>query len=247
MKRAKTKKRKSNRLCRSGMEVQTVLFESDRWTRKDARAWLLEHKLKAPQAVVEGNNLRYRQAPTTRFKKDSFRTKSIPRKGIKLVVACPIASKKKTSTRKVNERISVPRVLVELGRAIEIALDGKVMKFRGYTLASNTAGNKLFIVKTTGKKPAQPTECADVKKARALYSKFTDFESEYDYRVAAGTGEFHKIGTADHIVYESEKWSGKKVEYIHEFLTPPAIHQNRNKTIFVLSGKINVKKEGITG
>lgn len=243
----KTKKRTTNRLCKVGMEVQTILFESDKWTRAQARSWLLEHKLKAVKGVIEGNNLRYRQAPVSRFEKDSFRTKSIPRKGIKLVVACPKKSKKPSAARKVNERIKVPRVLVELGKAVEIALDGKLMKFRGYALASNTSGNKLFVVKKTVKKSARASECSEVKKARELYSKFTEFEAEQDYRVSAGSTDFHKIGTADHIVYQSDKWSGKKVEYIHEFVTPPSIYQNRNKTIFVLSGKIKVKKEGITG
>lgn len=234
------------RLCKTGMEVQTVLFEQKRWTRKDARAWLLEHKLKVPRAVLEGTHLRYRQAPTSRFKKDSFRTKSIPRKGIKLVIACPKTTKK-TAKRKVNPPINVPGILVELGKAVEIALDDTVIKFSGCALASNVNGTRLYIVKKTGRRSARPSECATVKKARSLYSKFTDFESENDYRLKAGEGAFELIGQADHIVYESDKWTGKKTEYIHEFKTPPNIYANKAKTMLVLTGKIRVKKEGITG
>lgn len=255
----KTKKKKKPNapkpLCKKGMEVQTVLFDGKKWTRKEARAWLLEHKLKAPKAELEGKYLRYRQAPPTQFDKDSFRMKSIPRKGIKLIVACP---KKKTVTRKkkvtkkpprkINTKIRVPSVLVELGSAVEIALNGATMGFRGYALCANTEGTKLFLISKKGKKAARPTETATVKKARRLYATFTDYESEQSYNLQLKEGEFKLIGKADHIVYESDKWTGKKVEYIHEFKTPPSIYANANKTIVALVGKgIHVRKEGITG
>lgn len=238
---------KKNATCREGMEVQSVLFDAARWTPKTARAWLKEHKMAVPRTVREGNYLRYRQASPARFEKSSFKTKSIAREGVKFIVACPKRGAPVKRTRKMNARLSVPGVLVELGKAVEIELDGTLMKFRGFVLCSNTSGTRLFILRTRGKKATTPQESKTVSEARKLYGAFTEFSAERAYKVKLSGDDFELIGKADHIVYESDKWTGRKVEYIHEFKRPPKVYVNKAKSIIVLTGPIKVRKEGITG
>ena len=247
MKAKKTKKpRKENRLCKVGMEVQTVIFDTVIWNKKDAKKWLIDHGFKKTRGILEGNHYRYRQTPVTRFRKDSFRTKSIPKKGVKLIVACP-KKEKKNYARSVNPSTKIPKVLVDIGKAIEIAFDSKIMTFRGCVLAANVEGTRLFVIKKKGKKTAHPTECSTVQKGRKLYSKFTDYESEKSYRIQIGSEKLELIGKAVHIVYQSDKWTGRLVEYIHVFRSPPSIYANSSHTIIALTGKIRVKREGITG
>lgn len=249
---AKKKKKagKNPLLCKVGTEVQSVIFDGSKWTRSEARSWLLEHKLKAPAADVQKNKIRYRQKSPNKFDKESFRTKKIPRNGIQLIIGCPKKQSSRTSTkknvRKVNARMNVPKVLVELGKAVEIALDHSLLEFKKHDLFSNVSGTKLYIIHAKAI-PSQVTETKEIKKARSLYSKFTDFEAENNYRIKIDSEDFDLLGKADHIVYESYKWTGKKTEYIHEFVDPPSIHANKAKTIFILTGKIHVRREGITG
>ena len=242
-------------ICKKGTEAQTVLFDAAKWTVKTAHKWLKEHKMKTPKASKEGNYLRFRQADPACFADKSFRTKTIDRKmGVKLVIGCPKKdSKSSKKTRKINPPVSIPKILVYLGRAVELSFEeGETLKWRGNThcVLSNVEGTKLFILPTSKKKAALSGETAKIDKARALYSKFTDFESEEANVVHLETVPRKKIGLADHIVYESDKWSGKKVEYIHEFDHRPQVFVDREDKprVIALIGKgIKVKKEGITG
>jgi len=255
MKRRKRKKpvvKTSNALCRTGTEAQTVLFDAEKWTVAKARKWLKEHNMKSPRVSREGNYLRFRQAPPNRFTVGSFRTKTIDRKmGVKLVIGCP-KSGKKPARRKINPSPSIPKILVFLGRAVELSFaDDTVFKWRGsYAVLANPEGTRLYILKTSKKKDVDVSDTASVDKARGLYSRFTEFESEKSELVSTTSARLTKIGLADHIVYESNKWSGKKIEYIHEFTRRPAVwadHQTKPTALVLVGIGIKVKKEGITG
>lgn len=76
--------------CARGLEIQSVRFDSTRWTAKDARGWLLAHSFQAPKVDRTAKQLRYRQRPTAHFVKGSFQTIDLEKKlGISAVVACP--------------------------------------------------------------------------------------------------------------------------------------------------------------
>jgi len=79
-------------------EIQSVIFDRSKWTVKEAKAWLKEHKKKAPAADTTADYHRFRQAPPGHFQKSTFRT--IPlgakAKGIKAVIAVPAARNPET-------------------------------------------------------------------------------------------------------------------------------------------------------
>jgi hypothetical protein len=248
----KKRKEKQNELCRTGTEAQTVLFDAKKWTEASAKKWLLEHKMKAPKSDKTKTQLRFRQSASGKFKKGSFRTKTIDRKlGVKLVIGCPKPGTK-SAKRKINPAPSIPDVLVYLGGAIEVQLaDETMLRWRrGHCVLSNIEGNRLFILNTTKKKKVSPPQTARIDEARKIYSRFTDFESGKANLVKLALPKLTKIGLADHIVYRSNKWSGKTIDYIHEFTKRPEVWASSKKSpeIVVLVGDwIKVKKEGIAG
>lgn len=230
------------------MRAQSVIFSKDYWTKTTARKWLLEHAMKVPVAQDEGKYLHYRQEPPSHFEKGSLRTKTIDvRRGVRLIVGCPRTTAPR-SVRRINPVNTIPATVVQLGKAIEISLmNDTILKLRGYLLVSNPEGTKLFCLKGGKKKTVQPGDGSTVSKARSLYARFTDFEAENAFSLQAESDKMTNIGKADHIVYESDKWTGRSVEYIHEFDKPPDVWANKSKTVIALIGAIKVKREGITG
>ena len=77
--------------CKTGMKIQSILFDRAQWTAGRAKKWLRGHGAKTPKVDATADNLRFRQAPPFHFKKGSFRTKTLDQPmGIKAVVACPL-------------------------------------------------------------------------------------------------------------------------------------------------------------
>jgi len=77
-------------LDRLGAEIQTVLFDADRWTRATAARWLREHALWSDDADDGVTVIRFRQQDPKRFRPQTFRT--IPMgeyTGIQAVVGIP--------------------------------------------------------------------------------------------------------------------------------------------------------------
>jgi hypothetical protein len=157
------------------MEIQSVMFSKEKWTKSKAREWLRKNDMKAPKADDQKNFIRYTQRPKTHFKKGSFKTIELGKgKGIKAVVGCPKPGKesdkkkkknpplkvtikhgKKENTCKAkNPSISIPSVLVTLGIAIELEYEtpkGKVNKLKfpkrdKMLLVSCVKGKQLFIL-----------------------------------------------------------------------------------------------------
>lgn len=152
-------------------------------------------------------------------------------------------------TRKANPAERIPDVVVYLGKALELGMsDDTSFKFRGSDLVSNVCGDRLYII-PSGKRKASKKTGRLVEKARKLFSKFTEFEADRNHAQDISDRKLEKIGTALFIVYRSDKWSGRTVDYIHEFEHTTTIHADNKTepTLLLIRGKLAVKKEGITG
>lgn len=240
----------SKAICKKGTRAQSVLFHRDHWTKETARAWLRSHKMKTPTVAIEENYLRYRQEPVSAFEPGSLRTKTIDiRKGVRLIIGCPKKMTSKIKSRRIdNAQPRMPDTVVYLGDSIEMALtDERILKFTGHLLCSDVQGKTLYSFRAGRKTKVDPSQSEIEKKAGKLYSEFTDFEADEAFISHAPEHQMKKIGQVDHLVYRSDKWSGKEVEYIHEFKNPPDVWANRELSVLIVKGKIKVRKEGITG
>lgn len=152
--------------------------------------------------------------------------------------------------RRKNPSQKVPSVLVLLGRALELGTDdGYCFALRSYNLYSNAAGDKLYLLESKKKKKAVLGNSELVKKAKRTYSRFTEFVADHTHNMEVTEAALKKLCAATYIVYESDKWSGKKVDYIHhwEHRTTVWADKLNEPTAFCLTGKIAVRPEGITG
>lgn len=77
--------------CDSGTELQSVLFDRDKFTEAQALAWAKEHGMKHNKVDRKPDTIRVRQKNPFSFKKGSFRTIDIGTKsdGLKATIACP--------------------------------------------------------------------------------------------------------------------------------------------------------------
>lgn len=80
-------KPKLRRLCKVGLQVQSVLIDRKLSSRKSAEKWLRLHGFKRT-LDVKPNTFRARQKSPKKFVKGMFRTITI-KPGIKAVVGCP--------------------------------------------------------------------------------------------------------------------------------------------------------------
>jgi hypothetical protein len=159
----------------------------------------------------------------------------------------------------------IPRVVTILGKAIELKAilnngdevfymwtGRKSKKGNPCHLASNPAGRALYILPSTKSKAPDPgTLGIEVKKAGDLYEKFTDWEMGEPCALSIPSGPFKICGRAVHIVYRSDKWTGKNTDYIHTFKHPPIVHVSGGvknpKMIALTGGRIRVQPRGIVG
>jgi hypothetical protein len=75
---------------RKSTEVQTVLFDKERWTVSAAKKWLRDHGYKTPSVDTTSEYHRFRQRPPFQFQKGTFRTINFGKNtGIKSVIAVP--------------------------------------------------------------------------------------------------------------------------------------------------------------
>lgn len=160
----------------------------------------------------------------------------------------------------------MPGIMTILGNAIELKArlnNGDEVFFNwparknktgqpGY-LVSNPAGNALYIIPTkrSSSKVSRLSDPGQLKKAGALYEKFTDWEMDDPIALSIPDGPFKNAGRAIHIVYRSDKWTGKNTDYIHTFKQPPIVHisggMKNPKLIALTGGRIRVQPRGIVG
>jgi hypothetical protein len=70
-------------------DIQSVIFEKDKWDIKSAKKWLRENNYDAPKVDEKENYIRFRQvSPDTLEKQglDNYKTKSLGNSGIKLII-----------------------------------------------------------------------------------------------------------------------------------------------------------------
>jgi len=98
--------------CEEALEVQSILFQRDKWTLYDALAWIEDHpEFTRNKVDLTEDYIRIRQHDPDLFDKKSFRTITFSeRKGIKAITACP---RGQYHHRRANPRrhVSLPRAL----------------------------------------------------------------------------------------------------------------------------------------
>ena len=166
--------------------------------------------------------------------------------------------------------IKIPAVVSILGKAIELKArlnNGDEVLYAWPTrknksgrpayLASNARGTALYIIPIIHLKKSRKTaalknvDSKDIAKAGKLYENFTDFEMDVPIVLAMPKSPLKRGGRAVHIVYESDKWTGKDTDYIHTFKQEPIVHLGggvKNPKIIALTGgRIRVQPRGIIG
>lgn len=161
---------------------------------------------------------------------------------------------------KTKKSLKLPPVLATLGRAVEVK--GQHVHFSfpakdNVVLLAAPNGKTLYCIQIE-KKATTGAEFLDIwekhkteaEKGAALYEKWNDFEVQSGSVIKKPRGFLWQVDRCHMIVYESDKWSGKKHKYIHEFKHPPLMWVNKKTapTVLVLSGgKIRTTERGITG
>lgn len=244
-------------------EIQSFLFDKQKWTVTSAKKWLKEHDKKVPKVDTTAEYHRFRQAPPFHFQKGTFRTISIgaASNGIKAVIAVPRNTKSNPERKKrnpPNTRASkpwLPATLVDLADPISIDLeDGRQLKFPRsgkFAMCANKAGTEIWIISRDGAKKVHASD----EQAEDLYEKFTGYEHDQGnaaLMVQVSPKKMTRLTRAMNIVYRSDKFSrpGSTSDYIHPFKVYPVVSvDNETKPMIVAlrGGQIKVTKEGITG
>lgn len=160
----------------------------------------------------------------------------------------------------IKKALKLPPVLSALGRAVEICCGDVVYRWTvkdNVLLYASKSGRRLYCIKTK-KKMTSGAQWAQaitkrrkqVDKAVALYEKWHEFDAITGSIMTAPRGFMFKVGRASHIIYASDKWTGRMTKYIHEFRSPPVCWVNRKTAPTVVEltgGKIHIRKAGITG
>ena len=68
------------------MEVQSVLFNKKKYTKKQAEKWLLDNKYKVKKVDITDTLRRYRQLEPTLFNQNTYRMKKLKGTDLMLVV-----------------------------------------------------------------------------------------------------------------------------------------------------------------
>jgi Mor family transcriptional regulator len=95
---------------RKSTEVQTVLFDKERWTVSAAKKWLKDHGYKRPSVDTTSEYHRFRQRPPFQFQKGTFRTINFGKNtGIKSVIAVPKTPAEKNPKISTKKKPKIPR------------------------------------------------------------------------------------------------------------------------------------------
>lgn len=168
-----------------------------------------------------------------------------------------ITSKKRNPGRS-SPKARVPRVLVELGQAVEIHIktpsENVYYEFAArdkFVLACDTAGKRLFIFPRMGAIPTEDTEQTEALcQGEELREAFTGFVVDRIDEIPMKAIALKASGRCLHIVYDSDKWGRTVKSYIHTFKVSPLVKvDNIDAPSFVVisGGEIRITKEGIIG
>lgn len=147
---------------------------------------------------------------------------------------------------------SIPSVLVELGRAIELDSDTWTWTWNqrdNWSVTASSDGKRIFLFK----RPPQKNKVASpknryIKRGERFYRVFNRRKADEVFK-----GSVHelkkRVGRAIHVVYESNKF-GPKRQYIHTFDAQPIVwvdKENLPKIVALTGGDIRITKRGIEG
>lgn len=144
----------------------------------------------------------------------------------------------------------LPSVLIELGTVLELQFSGRKKKFSSWVLATNQSRTSLFIFCPVRSTPYNRSVPASAERTWTLWS---DFEVDGGRLMPVPNPTLRKQGTAEFIVYRSDKWDAKPNDYIHRFTSSPAVlygsvRREKNTGLYVIrGGKLRVRAAGITG
>lgn len=107
--------------CPKGMEIQTILFDKEYFTKRTANTWIKKHNYKNNKIDETEDYFRIRQKSPSNFEKHSYRTIEF-KPGIKAIVACP-KKKVNMATRK-RRRNSAVRINPDEQSEVSITIKG---------------------------------------------------------------------------------------------------------------------------
>jgi hypothetical protein len=237
---------------RKSTEVQTVLFDKERWTVSAAKKWLKDHGYKTPSVDTTSEYHRFRQRAPFQFQKGTFRTINFGKNtGIKSVIAVPKPKTLPNPNKK--KKPWLPSLLIDLAIPISIDLEsGEQLKFPlsgKYSMAANRSGTEIWIISKATAKNVRATD----DRGENLYEQFTGFEhDEVAKLVQVSPKSMVRLGRAMNIVYRSDKFArpGNQSDYVHPFDHYPTVSVDngmRPSIVALRGGRIKIKKEGITG
>lgn len=160
-----------------------------------------------------------------------------------------------------NSPIKLPPVLICIGQLKQIETGDTVYKFPlkdKVMLFCAPNGKALYCMAYTAKKADKAHfekvakgKHAQILEGMKLYEKWHEFEPSSGSLCSPPRGFLFDAGRAVSIIYQSDKWTGKKQNYIHTFKICPKLRVNKKSTqptlLVLTGGRIRVKKEGITG
>lgn len=198
------------------------------------------------------DSFRFRQRPPEDFEKGSFKTKKIPKAGVSLVYG---KLKKKKPVRLKNPRtMPDPGPCANLGTLVEWKWEkGKKQKLweegdKNWLFLWSPKYKAIVAIPDTKEKKRLPKVMRDGGAAR-LFEIFASRAASETHEIPIKSYKLQKLGKAKHIVYRSDKWSGKKEDYIHDFKNGVNIYCGpslRDPKVFIcFGGKLTCTERGL--
>ena len=85
------------------MEVQSVLFNKKKYTKKQAEKWLVDNKYRVKKVDITENLRRYRQLDPKLFNQKTFRMKQLKGKDLMLVMGKRLVKSLPNKDKKPNK------------------------------------------------------------------------------------------------------------------------------------------------
>ena len=141
-----------------------------------------------------------------------------------------------------------PSILVLLGDTISIDMGDHDWQFNKNEawLTATPNGKELWIIP---KKTGLPKADKISAKGQSLFRQFIGWKADKNYAYDMPSPKLVSLGTAISISYRSDKWDGKKRNYIHHFENIAIVSANNvtNPKYFKITGSFWITKRGIEG
>jgi len=157
-------------------------------------------------------------------------------------------------------KIKIPNYAAALGlvTSLEIEAKDEIISFtfkktgaNRFLLLTNGLGKKLWAIQAKkGKAVVRPSNFPAMRAAVKTYEKWAQFKAQNADPFQVTEKNIYRIGRLKSITYESDKWTGKKTLYKHDFKKMPIVKSDdgNNPTAFeITGGKIVIGKRGIMG